>query len=342
MNLEHKKRFISKEFSKTISYTTLNQLKMIIKLLIIRDSGDKIIHLSKNEAKTLFCINGGKTKKLLYYTISNLLREAQITLFPNEINHNTKIIQIINSAVIFENEEVEIEFNSEFIDYFDNIKDNFGTIYYEDVDSIKKSHALKLYLILCAYSGRNNVYKFSVKYTDIKSYFFVDAKKENGRFSYDNGEFKRSLIEPMIEEISLKTSINVLVEYKREQIDFIVKREKYIYNWCNSIRELENISIFNQQKFINKLKETTKYIIGDSLIIQGNISDKIINDYTIKLANMISDYLDKRDYVINRENYFNYILDNIDDIKESEQWRENIYNLMKQNYALASFISKIK
>ena len=88
MNLEHKKKFISKDFSKTISYTTLNQLKVIIKLLIVRDSGERIIHLNKNEVRSLFEINGGKSKKLLYYTISNLLKEAQITLFPNKQRTN--------------------------------------------------------------------------------------------------------------------------------------------------------------------------------------------------------------------------------------------------------------
>ena len=214
MNLEHKKRFISKDFSKTISYTSLNQLKVIIKLLIVRDSGERIIHLNKNEVRSLFEINGGKSKKLLYYTISNLLKEAQITLFPNKQRTNTKIIQIINSAIIYETEELDVEFNEEFIDYMDNIKDNFGTIFYEDINNIQKSHALKLYLILCAYTGKNNTYKFAVKYNNIKPWFLVDTKKENGRLSYDNGEFKRSLLEPMIEEISNKTSVDVLAEYK--------------------------------------------------------------------------------------------------------------------------------
>lgn len=342
MNLEHKKRFVSKEFSKTISYTTLNQLKIIVKLIIIRDSGDRIIHLSKNDAKWFFGINGGKTKKLLYYTISNLIKEAQITIFPNERSPNTKIIQLINSAVIYENEEVDIEFNEDFIDYMDNIKDNFGTIYYEDIDNIQKSHALKLYLILCAYSGRNNTYRFSVKNDLIKSWFLESIKKENGRLSYDNGEFKRSLMEPMIKEISTKTSIKVLAEYKKEQIEFTVKRERNIYNWCDGIRELENISIFNQQIFINKLKDITKYFIGDLLIKKEKIPDSVINKYTVMLANMISDYIDKKENIACREKYYNFILDNIDDVNEADQWKDNLYKSMLNNLALSSLIAKIK
>ena len=341
MNLEHKKRFIPKDLSKTISYTTLNQLKTIVKLLIIRDCGDKTICLTKKEVKNLFEVNGGKSATLLHHTISNLLKESQITLFPSKTNPNTRIIQIINSATIFENGDVEVVFNDDFIDYIDNIKDNFGTIYYEDINNIQKSHALKLYLILCAYTGNNNLYKFTVKYNVIRLWFFDDFKKDNGRTAYDRGEFKRSLIEPMIKEISLKTSISVWVEYKSEQMNFTIKREKHINNWCNDIRELDNISMYNQATFINKLRKTTEYLIGNLFIKLEQIPEIILSEYTVVLANEISTYLDSVGSK-NREGYFNYILDHIDDIRESKKWSDKLYDMMMTNMSLASFISKIK
>lgn len=82
-------------------------------------------------------------------------------------------------------------------------------------------------------------------------------------------------------------------------------------------------------------------IIGNLFIKQEKIPEKIINEYTVILANEISNYIDRNE-IHNREKYYNFILDNIDDIKESDKWREKIYNLMLNNLAVASFISKIK